>query len=361
VDRRLPGIEGTARLLPRRAVAAGRPVVVVVGTSLQDRHETLRSVITSFLIGGTAALLLASAIGYGLATAGLAPVEAMRRRASRVSFDQADERLPLPESHDEVRRLGETLNEMLARLQESFERERRFVADASHELRTPIAVLKTELETALRNPGIDEDVRASLAAGVEEADHLAHLAEDLLLIARAADGRLPVRLEPVSLAELLERGRERFVDRARERGREIAVEADEGLAADLDPVRMRQALGNLVDNALRHGGGDIELSARQRDGAVDVEVSDGGPGLSPELAERAFERFARGEATRSRGGAGLGLAIVKAIAEAHGGTAEIVGQDGPGTTIRLRLPDSQPALSTDAQGQPGQTPEGGSP
>jgi signal transduction histidine kinase len=336
IDRYVPGVEGTARVLAR---PAGK-FVVVTGTSLQDRDDSLSSVAKSFLIGGPIAILLASAIGYLLATAGFRPVEAMRRRAGRISLAHSGERLPLPKAHDEVRRLGETLNAMLARLEDSFERERRFVADASHELRTPLAVVKAELEAAIRAED-GASMRESLVAALEETDHLAQLAEDLLLIARAADGRLPVRAEEVDVRELLERTRNRFEDRARAQRRGILVDAPPGVIARIDPLRGRQALGNLVDNALRYGGGEIALTARCDGGALEIDVTDEGPGFPPALAPRAFERFARDDDARTRGGAGLGLAIVRAIAEAHGGTATIV--DRPqGATVRLWFPDAVP-------------------
>jgi two-component system OmpR family sensor kinase len=331
------GIEGEARVLARPVTAEGRTLVLVVGVSLADRAETLTSLRKSFLIGVPIAVLLASAIGYWLASAGLAPVEAMRRRARRISRARGGERLPLPAAQDEIRRLGETLNEMLARLEESFQRERRFVADASHELRTPLAVLKAELEAAIRVGGSDPDLRESLVVALEETDHLAQLAEDLLLIARAADGRLPVQPESVALAELLERTRQRFADRAREKGREIRVDATDHAIVWVDPLRARQALGNLVDNALRHGEGEIRLSAHTAKNTIEIEVSDDGPGFPPELTLHAFERFARNGADSGRGGTGLGLAIVRAIAEAHGGSAAIVASVS-GATVRLRFP-----------------------
>jgi signal transduction histidine kinase len=312
--------------------------VVVTGASLEDRDETLSGLVASFAIGGPIAVLLASALGYLLARAGLAPVEAMRRRAECVSMSRAGERLPLPPARDEIHRLGETLNEMLGRLRRSFERERRFVADASHELRTPLSVLKTELESALRRAGDDAERRASLLAALEEADHLAQLADDLLLLAHAGEGRLSVRREELEVGQLLEQARERFADRARERGRAIAVDAPGAPVALLDPLRLRQALGNLIDNALRYGEGDIALSARRRGDAIEIDVADHGRGFPGELAPRAFERFARGDQGRTRGGSGLGLAIVRAIAEAHGGTAAIAERQGPGATVRLNLP-----------------------
>jgi signal transduction histidine kinase len=336
VERRVPGIEGTARVL---AQSAGPGEVVTVGQSLEDRDETLAGLVTSFAVGGPIAVLLASLLGYALAATGLRPVEAMRRRAAEVSLERDGERLPLPAARDEIGRLGETLNAMLDRLRDSYERERRFVADASHELRTPVAVIKTELEAALRAGGHDPPVREALAAAVEECDHLAQLAEDLLVLARSADGRLPVRPSQLAAGELLEAVRERFADRARARGRGIRVENADNLRLEADELRLRQALGNLVDNALRYGDGDVVLRSRAVDGAAELHVADSGPGFPPELGERAFERFIRGDSARTRGGTGLGLAIVRAIAEAHGGSANIV-PDGPGATVRISLPAS---------------------
>jgi two-component system, OmpR family, sensor kinase len=346
VERRVPGIEGTARVLAK----AGRgSEVVSVGQSLQDRDDTLGNLVRSFAIGGPIAVLLASLLGYALAAAGLRPVEAMRRRAREVSLSREDERLPLPAAHDEIRRLGETLNEMLDRLSRSFERERRFVADASHELRTPVAVIKAELEGALRAGGHAPQVREALVASVEECDHLAQLAEDLLILARAGEGQLPVRAEPLELGEQLERVAHRFADRAEERGRRITVDAGDEHSVHADELRLRQALGNLVDNALRYGQGEIVLRSRRTGSGLELEVSDQGEGFTAGFAERAFERFARDDLARTRDGAGLGLSIVRAIAEAHGGRAEVVA--GQGATVRIWLPDGP----DDARRSPGAT------
>ena len=338
LEREVEGIEDTARVLGEAAPGpGGAPAVVVVGQSLGDRYETLSGLVASFAIGGPLAVLLASMLGYALAAAGLRPVEAMRRRAERVSL-RDDERLPLPDARDEVHRLGETLNEMLDRLRRSFERERRFVADASHELRTPVAVVKTELEGALRSGDYGPPVREALVAAVEECDRLAQLAEDLLVIARAADGKLPVRHERLDAREALDRIRERFVDRAAEHGRRIGVEAPDGLGLFADPLRLRQAVGNLLDNALRHGEGDVAIVARRSGAGVEIDVSDRGEGFGAALDDRAFERFTRGDEARVRGGAGLGLTIVRAIADAHGGSARIVS--GAGAKVRVWLPDA---------------------
>jgi two-component system OmpR family sensor kinase len=336
LERSIPGIDGRARVLGRPAVVRGRPLVVLAGQSLGDRDETLSGVVTSFAVGGAAAVILASVIGYLLAGAGLAPVEAMRRRARDVSLTRSGEQLPLPAAHDEIRRLGETLNEMLERLHRSFERERHFVADASHELRTPIAVIKTELEGALATTDYGPEVRAALVAAVEECDHLIQLAEDLLVIARAGEGELPVRREAIPADELFDGVRARFVDRARRQGRAIRVEVDGVDRVSADPLRVRQALGNLVDNALRHGDGEIVLRAHASPDGVELVVSDGGAGFASDIAPRAFQRFARGDQDRTGRGTGLGLAIVRAVAEAHGGTATIV--PGTGAGVRIWLP-----------------------
>jgi signal transduction histidine kinase len=320
-----------------------------VGQSLQDRNDTLSSLVTSFAVGGPIAVVLASLLGYALAAAGLRPVEAMRRRAQEVSLGSGEERLPLPAAHDEIRRLGETLNEMLDRLRGSFERERRFVADASHELRTPLAVIKTELEGALRSGQHDPQVREALVAAVEECDHLGQLAEDLLVVARTGDGELPMRREPLEPRELLERVRRRFADRARERGRTIQIDVDGGQPVYADELRLGQALGNLVDNALRYGQGEVGLRSRSADGGSELEVSDQGEGFAPDFADRAFERFARGDRARTRSGTGLGLSIVRAIAEAHGGRADLV--PGAGATVRIWLP-ARPRAPLPARADP---------
>jgi signal transduction histidine kinase len=336
LDRRLAGMDYVTRVLARPASEPGaHALVLVVGHSIEDRDDSLSNLVVSFAIGGPIAVLIASLFGYGLASAGFAPIEAMRRRAGQISLAPERDLLPLPKARDEVRRLAQTLNEMLERLRGAFERERSFVGDASHELRTPIAVLKTQLEAALRSPDLGPEARESIVMASEECDGLAALAEDLLVLTRAAEGELPVHRQPLPAREILDGVRDRFADRAADRGRTIRVEADNGLVVRADPLRMRQVLGNLVDNALRHGDGEVVLRAGEKGGGAELSVSDSGLGFDPAIADTAFERFTRGDPARTRGGAGLGLAIVRAVVEAHGGSVEIV--DGAGATVRLRL------------------------
>ena len=174
VERELPGVDGPVRILVTGITVDDRPLTIVIGQSLLDRNEALASVVNSF--GGLTSLLLASVAGYGLARAGLAPVEAMRRRASEISIAGSAVGLPMPPARDEVRRLGETLNAMLARIRDAFERERRFVADASHELRTPLAVMRTEIDGALLRRPAEPDVRLALLAVRSECTRLTRLA-----------------------------------------------------------------------------------------------------------------------------------------------------------------------------------------
>ena len=228
---------------------------------------------------------------------------------------------------------------MLDRLEAGVQRERVFVDEASHELRTPLAILAAELELADRPERSPEDLRAAVGSAREEIDRLSQLAEDLLVIARFDQGKLPIARQPVELRALLERVRDRFARRAKSDQREIAVDAAAGPLVDLDPFRIEQALGNLVDNALVHGGGDVSLSATQEDGFVVLEVSDQGSGFDAGFEGEAFERFARGDGGRRGGGAGLGLAIVRAIAVSHGGGVSVVSAPGNSTTtVQVRLP-----------------------
>ncbi len=339
----VPGLDEPSRLLATPVNRGGRRLVLVVGATRQDRAETLASLRDELLIAGPIALLLATLAGYGLAGLSLRPVESMRRRAAAVSAETPGERLPVPQTGDEVERLGETLNEMLARLEAALERERNFVADAGHELRTPLALLRTELELALRHAESPEELREAVRRSSEEVDRLAHLAEDLLLIARSDQGRLPLRLETLDAAELLATVISRFEWRAQEADRPLANEGEPGVRILGDRLRLEQALANLVDNALRHAHGRVRLAVTTTDGSVELHVKDEGPGFPPEFLRRAFERFTRPEAGRGGAGSGLGLSIVKAIAEAHGGSAHAANSPTSGADVWLVLPIAVPA------------------
>jgi signal transduction histidine kinase len=334
----VPGLDEPSRLLATPVDRAGRRLVLVVGATRENGIETLSSFRDELVIAGPIALVLASLAGYLLAGVSLRPVESMRRRAAEISAETPGERLPVPETRDEVQRLAETLNEMLARLESALEREQDFVADAGHELRTPLALLRTELELALRHAESPAQIREAVRLSIEEVDRLTQLAEDLLLIAASERGKLALRLEPLHASELLASVARRFEWRAEEGGRSVAAVAQPDVRIRGDRVRLEQALGNLVDNSLRHGQGQVRLSALPADGTVELHVLDEGPGFPVEFLDDAFERFSVADPARSGRGAGLGLAIVRTIAHAHGGGTRAANRDRGGADVWLVLP-----------------------
>jgi signal transduction histidine kinase len=330
----LAGVSKHARLVARPIRPGG--AVVVAGTTLKERERANESLLRALLIGTPLALLLASGVSYAFAAGAMHPVERMRSRAATISAAEPHARLPLPEAKDEIRRLGETLNQMLGRLQAAFARERAFVADASHELRTPLAILKAELELAARDGRTPEELKAAVDSAAEEVERLNRLSEDLLVLARADEGRLPVRREPVVVADVLEQVAADFRPRLAG-GRELRVTTPDELTLEADPERLREALSNLVDNAVRHGGGAVRMSGAQVNGHVELHVTDEGPGFPESFLPGAFARFTRAEHARPRGGAGLGLAIVEAIAKAHGGSAHAANGEH-GSDVWMSLP-----------------------
>jgi signal transduction histidine kinase len=331
----LPGLEESSRLLATPVRAHDHQRVVVVGTSTEARDDSLTDLVQLLLLGGPVALLLAALAAYGVAAAALHPVEAMRTRASEISAAEPDRRLPVPPTHDEVARLGTTLNEMLERLGEALEHERAFVADASHELRTPLAILRTELELALAEGRSPEELRAAIASAAEETDRLTQLSEDLLTIAQTERGELPLRLTRVNLTEVLEGVRRRFAGRAAGEGRAIELSGPR-LTASGDRLRLDQAIGSVVDNALRYGDGTVSLDVGNGDQGIEIRVRDRGPGFPTEFLPRAFERFSRASSSRRDGGSGLGLAIVRTVMSAHGGEVHVGNWEG-GAEVRFTL------------------------
>ncbi len=225
----------------------------------------------------------------------------------------------------------------------------------------PLALLRAELELALRRPRTAEELELALRSAAEETERLSRLAEDLLLIARADQGALPIRREHVPAADVLLTVAERFAVRARSHAQMVRVE-DADAVLDADPLRVEQALGNLVDNALAYGGGIVTLAARPRDGVVELHVTDDGPGFPEDFVERAFDRFSRADDARSRGGTGLGLSIVALIARAHGCGAGASNRPTGGADVWFAVPaapDERNAHPTPPRQGKEEAPDGG--
>jgi two-component system OmpR family sensor kinase len=324
--------------------------VIVVGASLIDRDRALAALQTLMFIGGPIGLLIACVAGYVVAANALDPVERMRKRAARMCGFESDERLPVPPARDEIQRLGETLNEMLARVEEVVGRGRAFVAGASHELRTPLTILRLELDDALAGDRSHEDLEAAIRSAGEEVSRLTSLAEDLLVIAQADQERLPIRKERCEAQAVMRVVAERYAHLNDLIGRTLTIDPTRALVIEADVVRLDQAISNLVSNALRFGEGSVVLRAAEVGGNIELHVFDQGPGFPPDFLPRAFERFSRGDPTRARGGAGLGLAIVKAIAESHGGRLDAKNRPGGGADVWLTLPGVEAAAGAPEAG-----------
>jgi two-component system, OmpR family, sensor kinase len=330
-----------ARYLAGPAVVDGRRVVVVVGASLADHEHALEGLTGALLVGGPLALLLAAITAYLIAGAALAPVEDMRRQAATISSADPSAQLPEPPADDEIKRLSVTLNEMLRRIGQSAEYERRFIANASHELRTPLTALQAELELAERHASTPDELRAAIGRSRQDVARLIRLSNELLELA-AADDAGRIRVTPVALDDLARMVVADLAHRSEAEDREIRA-VPSGLTVDADAEALRRAVGNLVENALVHGSGAVTITAALTDDGREVEIAVHDEGsLHPSLAGgRAFERFGRGADTSGRPGAGLGLALVRSIAEQHGGSVGLAGDEG-GVRAVLRLPVSRP-------------------
>jgi signal transduction histidine kinase len=305
--------------------------------------------------GNTTALLLAvgaSVLMTAMATAwsfrdigkALVPVEAIRTELAEITASGLDRRVPAPKNYDEIKLLAETVNATLDRLDCAYQQLRRFTSDASHDLRSPITAMRTQLEEALLHPQ-DTDWPKMTEAALAEVDRLQAIVTDLLTLARL-DARAPLTRQPTDLAQLA--GVE--VDRRTNR-MEIIKDLHQNVFVDCDRLRITRLLVNLLDNAERHATSQITVIVRADGPTAVLEVIDDGAGIAPEHREMVFDRFTRLEASRCRdaGGTGLGLAIAREIAEAHEGTLTI--QDSKrGARFVLRLPACGPSPATDPHG-----------
>jgi hypothetical protein len=324
----------------------GRPFLVVVSGWLVGVHTAVSRATLEVLLAAIGAVVAAGLAGFLIAGAALAPVERMRRDAAAISAVDQDATLDVPNTRDEIAALAQTLNDLLFRLQDTLERQRSFVASAGHELRSPLTILKMELELAGRPGRSKDDLVRAIHEAAGETDRLIHLAEDLLLLAESDDGLDFVHLQQVDLAELADRVVDASAARAATCRVALVLHAPPHLTARADPIRVRQALDNLLDNALRFAptGSSVTLSVRQEGDEAELSVLDEGPGIAPEFIPHAFDRFSRPDCRHEhdQGSTGLGLSIVQSIAHAHGGEARITNRPGGGACAEFCIPIAQP-------------------
>jgi two-component system OmpR family sensor kinase len=317
----------------------GKPgQVVVVARSVRDRERGIDSLLSAMAVAFPLGLLLAVIAGYIVSALVVRPVERMRLRAETLSLVEPGARLPVPESGDEIAALGESLNEMIARLERSFVQERALTSQTKAQLHGPLESLRAELQTALAHKRPVEEMEAALQAAANETDRLVRLAEELLVVARADEGTLPVEVEQTDLTWLMVQAGERVRGRAAESEREVEVVARRTVPVRADPEQVGQALDNLLDNAFVYGRGRIRVFPVTRNGDLEVHVTDEGPGFPDSFLPRAFERFTRADPAEGRGGAGFGLAVVEAVAHAHGGHAGAANRPRGGADVWISLP-----------------------
>lgn len=313
----------TSMLVSLPAGTARQPLTVLTGYSLAGSDFAVREVEVGLLIGLPLVLLLVGGIAYVIVGRALRPIDAVRAEAMQITTDDIHRRLPEPPSGDEITRLARTMNEMLDRLERSIERERQFIADASHELRSPLASLRAQLEIGLAG-GDHTDWRATAAGALSEEARIEQLVKDLLLLARLDQQRrvgsrsnaLAGAATVVDLAQIVS------ADTAGRSGMKVTTRVTGPAPVAMVAELARRMVANLVDNAQRHAVSEVIVAVRTDGSSVELVVHDDGPGVPPAERDRVFERFIRLDAARSTddGGAGLGLAIVKDIVVHHGGS-----------------------------------------
>ncbi|HEX4664580.1 MAG TPA: heavy metal sensor histidine kinase [Terriglobales bacterium] len=331
------------RFISKRMLAGERVYIVQLGHPMHEEFETLDDFRRYLLLFAPILLLSASGVGYWLSHRALRPVDALARTARTISGHNLSSRLETLTTGDELQRLSDTLNEMLARIESSFLRITEFTADASHELRTPIALIHTEAELALRRSRNESEYREALQQILVEADRTARLIEELLALARADSGREALNIQSIDLAALLKESASKWSQVASLRN----LQFEDRLPGSRLPVMgdasaLRRVIDILLDNAFKYTPipGKVTLSAEERNGRVMVNVEDTGVGIAAEDRARIFERFYRVDKARSRelGGAGLGLAIARWIVQLHKGTITVNSEPGAGSVFQVDLP-----------------------
>jgi heavy metal sensor kinase len=333
-----------AEVLTRRmpVIVRGMEFELELTAPLDDFYRTLSELQQVLILLLPAVVLLAGGMGWWLAGLALRPVDAMTQEARAIEATNLGARLTLPGTGDELQRLAEAWNALLARIEASVKTVTRFTSDAAHELRTPLAVIRTTSELALRQDRSPEDYRKTMASILRETESMSELVEQLLLLAREDSGQWQFRFDAIRVGDAVRTLKESLEPLARNAGTRITwkLPAEEPLVW-ADESALRRMLLILVDNAMKYSGpeGRIEVRLLAEQGETVLEVQDDGPGISPEHLPHIFERFYRADPARTAGeGAGLGLAIAQAIVEAHRGRIEVRSRPGQGTLARVTIP-----------------------
>ena len=326
---------------------AQQKYLVEVGGSAKPIKDVLRRFLVSFLIGLVLVLALAIWGGFWVIKWALAPVKIITATAHEITSHHLDKRLPVVETGDEIASLSKTLNQMICRLDESFQSINRFTADASHELRTPLTIIRGELETWLLDESLSNNVRETIYSLVEETEHLSKIVECLLSLSRLDAGSAQMERVRLNLADLVSTTTDQMTPLAAEKHVTLSSRAQGLVEVEGDRVRLKQVVVNLLDNAIKYTpeGGSVTVGVNVSDRRAQLEISDTGPGISDRDLPHVFERFFRADRIRlgTIEGAGLGLSIVQSICTAHGGVvkAENHANGGCRFTVQLPLADHQ--------------------
>lgn len=333
---------GQCRLLSRHVSGKSGDFVIQCLAPLATNHANLNSLLSVLTVVGILAVATALAVGYGLASKAFAPVEQMRSLAERITANHLNQRLEVTNPNDDLGRLGQTFNRMIDRLQHSFDEMRRFTADAAHEFRTPLAILRTEAEVALRSPRGNGDLRETVEIALAETERMSRLADQLLVLCRNESGVERSAREDVPIDALLLDVVEQLQTVATSNGIRIAVGTIHPALVTGNDVELSQVFFNILNNAIRYSprGSQIRISFEATAEQVMIRFADEGPGISAKDLPHIFERFYRVDRSRNSalGGAGLGLAICKAIVEAHDGRIAVESALGRGTVFTVTLP-----------------------
>ncbi len=328
------------RVSVRHGTRAGSQYFVAVGTPLDEALERWRMLLRACLIGIPLALVLAIAGGLWLGRHGLRPLAVMASEAQAITSTTLEKRLTVPAAATELEQFAGAFNRVLDSLATALSTQRRFMADASHELRTPISIMRTAADVTLDQPSRDEtEYREALSTVAQQSSRLTRLVDDMLVLARADGGGYPVVIAPVDLMGLVQDCIHDLDARAASKSIRICPEL-QPIVLKGDEALLRRMFSNLLANALSYTprGGQVSVSLFESDGQVTLQVADTGIGIALEDRERVFERFVRLDPARASGGAGLGLPIARWVAEAHGGSVRIISSGPTGTTFAVNLP-----------------------